>query len=127
MPKLLWIFLGSGLGGVLRYSVDGWVQRLIRAPFPAGTLFINVSGCLLIGFLSAAFSARSLLREEYRIALTIGVLGGYTTFSTFGLESFAFLNDGQVPRAALNIGLSVFLGLAAVWLGYRLAEHWLGA
>jgi CrcB protein len=126
MHRLAWIFIGSGLGGVFRYLVDGWVQRLVNGSFPLGTLAVNVTGCLLIGMLSAALSGRVLIREEYRIGLLIGLLGGFTTFSTFGLETFAFASDGQHVRAALNVVLSVALGLAAVWGGYRLAEHWLG-
>ena len=126
MLKVLFIFLGSGAGGVLRYAVSGWTQRLANGAFPIGTLIVNVTGCLLIGFLTAALSGRMLMREEYRVAVLIGLLGGYTTFSTFGLETFTFLNDGQAWRALLNIAASVVLGLAAVWIGYRLAENWLG-
>lgn len=125
--KLLLIFLGSGAGGLARYACAGWTQRWANGAFPLGTLVVNVSGCLLVGFLAAALGGRMLVREEYRVALLIGLLGGYTTFSTFGLETFALLNDGQGWRAALNITASVVLGLAAVWFGHRLAEHWLGA
>lgn len=127
MLKLVLIFLGSGFGGVLRYALSGWVQRLGDGTFPAGTLVVNVAGCLLIGFVSAACAGRILVREEYRIAMIVGILGGFTTFSAFGIETFAFLNDGQFLRAAANVGLSVVFGLAAVWAGYRLAESWLGA
>lgn len=87
MCKLVLIFVGSGLGGVLRYALGGWGQRPADGRFPLGTLIVNVSGCLLIRFLTAAFAGRVLIREEYRVALLIGVLGGYTTFSTFGLET----------------------------------------
>ncbi len=127
MIKLVLIFLGSGVGGVLRYAVGGWVQRPAGVGFPVGTLVVNVLGCLVVGFLAAAFSARVIIREEYRLALLIGLLGGFTTFSTFGLETFALLNDGEEVRAIVNVALSVGVGLAAVWLGYRLAESWLGA
>jgi CrcB protein len=125
--KLLLVFLASGVGGVLRFTIGGWVQRLGPGIFPFGTLFVNISGCLLIGLLTAAFSGRFLVREEYRIAVLVGLLGGYTTFSTFGLETFALLNDGQYLRAGVNIFASVLLGIAAAWAGYRLAEAWLGA
>jgi CrcB protein len=126
MYKLVLIFLGSGAGGVCRYKVDGWVQRLVGAAFPVGTLLINVTGCFLIGFLTAAFAGRVLVREEHRVGLLVGVLGGFTTFSTFGLETFTFLNDRQYARAGLNVALSVLVGLAAVAFGYRLAQKWLG-
>ncbi|RMF71550.1 MAG: fluoride efflux transporter CrcB [Planctomycetota bacterium] len=126
MTKLALIFLGSGVGGTFRYAVAGWAQRLANGSFPIGTLVVNVTGCLLIGFLTAALSGRVLVREEYRTALLIGLLGGYTTFSTFGMETFALLNAGQAWRALLNIAASVVLGVAAVWAGYRAAEAWLG-
>jgi CrcB protein len=126
MQKLLLIFVGSGFGGVLRYALAGWTQRLTGGVFPLGTLLVNVTGCLLIGFLTAAFGGRILVREEHRVALLIGLLGGYTTFSTFGLETFALLNDGQYGRAGVNVVASVAVGLVAVWIGYRLGESWLG-
>jgi CrcB protein len=126
MLKLTLIFLGSGLGGVLRYAFSGWVQKLGDETFPLGTLAVNVAGCLLIGFLTAAFSGRVLIREEYRIALIVGVLGGFTTFSAFGIETFNLVNDGQYLRAGMNVLLSVGGGLAGVWAGYRVAERWLG-
>jgi CrcB protein len=127
MLRFVLIFLGSGIGGVGRYALGGWVQRYGNGSFPAGTLVVNVIGCLLIGFLTGGFSGRLLIREEYRIALIVGVLGGFTTFSAFGMETFALLNDGQFARATMNVAASVGAGLAAVWIGYRLAEHWLGA
>jgi len=126
MLKWLLIAAGSGLGGVLRYAVQGWVQRLSNGSFPTGTLAVNVSSCLVIGFLSGLFAGPQLIREEYRIALTVGVLGGYSTFSTLGLESFNLANDGEFRMALLNMFLSCGLGFAAVWLGYRAAERWLG-
>ena len=127
MSKLVLIFLGSGLGGVCRYGLSGWAQRFGNGSFPLGTLTVNLLGCLVIGFLSAACSGRWLVREEYRIALIVGVIGGFTTFSAFGMETFALLNDGQYLRAAMNVASSVVLGLTAVWAGYRLAERCLGA
>lgn len=127
MTKYLLIFLGSGAGGLMRYAVSGWTQRLTQASFPLGTLLVNVTGCLLIGFFTAYLSGRMLIREEFRVALLVGVMGGYTTFSTFSLETFALVNEGQLWRAGVNVVASVMAGLAAVWLGYRLAEIWLGA
>ena len=126
MSKLVLIFLGSGLGGVCRYGLSGWAQRFGNGAFPLGTLAVNLLGCLVIGFLSAACSGRWLVREEYRIALIVGVIGGFTTFSAFGMETFALLNDGQYLRAAMNVASSVVFGLTAVWIGYRLAERLYG-
>lgn len=125
MLKLVLIFLGSGAGGVLRYAIGGWAQRL-SAAFPLGTLAVNVIGCLLMGFLCSALTGRLLVREEYRIGLLVGLLGGFTTFSAFGWETFALASDGQHVRAAANVALNVVLGVAAVWFGYRVAQAWLG-
>jgi fluoride exporter len=126
MTKLFLVFLAGGAGSLARYLLSGWVQRQGTESFPLGTLVINILGCLLIGFLTAAFSGRILLREEYRIMITIGFVGGFTTFSTFGLETFTLLDDGQLMRATMNVLLSVGLGLLAVWFGYRLVQFWLG-
>jgi CrcB protein len=126
MFKLGLIAVGSAFGGVLRYAVQGWGQRLIEGAFPLGTLMVNVIGCFLIGFLNAAFTGPLLIREEYRIALTVGVLGGFTTFSAFGWETFSLANDGQGIRSLANLLLSVTLGMTAVWGGYRMAERWFG-
>jgi CrcB protein len=127
MIKLLCIFVGSGLGGLLRYAMQGWVHRATGVSFPAGTLVVNVLGCLVIGFLTALVTGPVLMREEYRIGLTVGLLGGFTTFSTFGLETFALANEGQIWWAVLNVVLSCGCGLIAVWFGYRVAENVFGA
>jgi CrcB protein len=121
------IGVGGAAGSMLRYAVQGWVQRLSLGTFPFGTLAVNVMGCLVIGVLAGLFAGPLLIREEYRVGLTVGILGGFTTFSTFGLESFTLANAGEYRLAALNGVLSYVLGFAAVWLGYRLAEHWIGA
>jgi fluoride exporter len=126
MTRILLIAAGGGLGSVLRYLVAGWGQRLSNGSFPLGTLLVNVIGCLAIGFLNTAFSGPILIRQEYRIALTIGVLGGFTTFSAFGWETFSLAGDGQTVRALANVLLSIGLGLVAVWIGCRLAEKWFG-
>lgn len=123
MTKLLLIFLATGLGGVLRYTIGGWVQGLTGASFPSGTLVVNLLGCLAIGFLGAAFAGPILIREEFRIAILVGLLGGFTTFSTFGRETFVLAADRELLLAGLNLLLSNGLGLAAVWLGTRVAER----
>lgn len=127
MTKLVLIAVGGGAGSVLRYLVSGWCQRLAGSGFPLGTLTVNVTGCFLIGLLMAVFTGPALIREEYRLALVVGVLGGFTTFSAFGWETFAMLNDRQFLRPLLNVAASNAFGLVAVWLGYRVAERYLGA
>ncbi len=126
LVKLLWIAVGGGAGSVLRYAIAGYGHRLTGGTFPLGTLIVNVAGCFLIGFLGAALTGPWLLREEHRTALLVGVLGGFTTFSTFGYETFSLANERQFLFAALNVLLSVALGLLAVWLGFRVAERWPG-
>jgi len=119
--KLLLIFLGAGAGGTARYLVGGWAQGWAGPGFPLGTLVVNVSGCLAIGFLAALFSGPWLVREEWRLAILVGVLGGYTTFSSFGYETTSRVRDGEWARAGLNVLLSNALGLSAVWAGATLA------
>lgn len=126
MVKVMMVAVGGGFGSVLRYLVQGWGQRLSNGSFPVGTLTVNIIGCLVIGFLNYVFSGPILIRQEYRIGLTVGVLGGFTTFSSFGWETFAMANDGQGLRAIMNLLLSVTLGFCAVLVGYRLAERWFG-
>jgi CrcB protein len=126
MTQLLLIAAGGALGAVARFLVAGWGQRLIDGPFPLGTLLVNLVGCVLIGFLATALSGPILLREELRLALLVGLLGGFTTFSSFGYETLALLQDGQVRAAALNVVLNNGLGLLAVWGGVRIALRWPG-
>jgi CrcB protein len=127
MTKWVLIACGGALGSVLRYALHGSVQRWTGGTFPAGTLAVNTIGCLAIGFVAGLFAAPTMIREEYRIGLTVGILGGFTTFSAFGLETFSLVNEGQLKYAFLNMILSCGLGFAGVWIGYRVAERWLGA
>jgi CrcB protein len=126
MIKLTLIAAGGALGSVLRYGVQGWVQRYTSENFPTGTLAVNVIGCTLIGLLTALFDGPALIREEYRIGLTVGLLGGFTTFSTFGIETFRLTSEGQWRYALLNVVLSCSLGFLAVGQGIRLGERWFG-
>ncbi len=127
MTKLLMIAGGGAVGAVSRYYLAGWTQRLAGGTFPLGTLTVNVLGCLLIGILGAFFGGPHLVRQEYRLLMMIGLLGGFTTFSTFGLETVALINEGQLAQAGLNVLLSNALGLLAVLLGYRATQWMLGA
>jgi CrcB protein len=123
MSQVLLIGLGGFLGTISRYGLAGLCQRLAFGEgklFPYGTLAVNVLGCLFLGLIIQLSEERFLMRPEIRLALTIGFLGGFTTFSTFGYETFALWNDGDWRRAALNFVLTNGLGLLAVWMGYRL-------
>jgi fluoride exporter len=127
MLKWILIAFGGAFGSMLRYAVQGWVgQQIAGRSFPIGTIVVNITGCLIIGLLAGFFDGPQLIREEYRIGLLVGVLGGYTTFSSFGLETFRLANDGQFWLALANVVISCVVGFAAVWVGYRLAERWFG-
>ncbi len=127
LNKYTLIVAGGGLGSLLRYLVEGWAQSLTRGTFPLGTMIVNVLGCFTIGVLNQVFVEHIPIRMEYRVGLTVGILGGFTTFSALGWESFKLANEGQGVRAMLNLLLTVTLGFVAVWLGFRLAQRWFGA
>ncbi|MBX3403753.1 MAG: fluoride efflux transporter CrcB [Phycisphaeraceae bacterium] len=127
--KPVLIFLGAGSGGLLRYWLGGLIQNWWGPTFPLGTLIVNVSGCLAMGFLAAAWAPPGpvLIRDEYRTAVLVGVLGGYTTFSSFGRETLALTHDGEWLRAGGYVFGSVALSLLAVWIGAALAAKLFGA
>jgi CrcB protein len=120
------IMAGGALGSVCRYTLQGWAQRLCDGSFPLGTLAVNVIGCFVIGVLNMLFTGPWPIRMEYRVGVVVGLLGGFTTFSAFGWETFALANEGQLASALLNVAVSVSAGMAAVWLGYRVAERFYG-
>lgn len=123
LPQLLWVGAGGFLGSVGRFVIAGFFNRLSPAlAFPIGTLAVNILGCFLIGLLYGLAESRNMLGTDTRIFLFIGVLGGFTTYSTFGFESLALLKDGAMLKASANIIIHVFLGLAAVWLGDTLGR-----
>jgi len=103
---------------MLRYLVSGYVQGALRdAQFPYGTLTVNLIGCFVIGLFSQLAEARGLFTTESRLFVFTGILGGYTTFSTFANESMNLLRDGQGAAVFANVLIHVSIGLAAVWLG----------
>jgi CrcB protein len=116
---------GGFVGSVLRYALSGLVHRAAGTAFPYGTLVVNVTGCLAIGLLGGLTELRQVAGPELRLFLLIGILGGFTTFSTFGYETLALLRDGDLMKAVANAGLHLTLGLGAAWLGFAVAE-WLG-
>jgi fluoride exporter len=122
----LWIGLGSALGGMARFWCSGVMARLIGETFPWGTLFVNVLGSLIIGFFATmtAPDGRLFVDATMRQFVMLGVLGGFTTFSSFSLQTLNLLNDGEWLYAGLNIGASVILCLVAVWIGHIVAEHY---
>ena len=116
----VWIAIGSAIGGVARYACSGLLARLIGETFPWGTLFVNVTGSFLIGFLATLTDpdGRYYFGSAPRQFVLTGILGGYTTFSSFSLQTLNLVRDGQWVPAGANIAGSVILCLAAVWLGH---------
>jgi CrcB protein len=111
--------LGGFVGSALRFLVGGWVHRALPGTsFPVGTFTVNLVGCLVIGLLGGLIDLRQALGPNGRLFLMIGLLGGFTTFSSFSYETFALAQDAEWLRAAANVGLQVVLGLGAAWAGY---------
>lgn len=122
MRDFLLVGVGGFLGSVSRYYLGGFVLHLTAASrFPWGTLAVNTLGCLVIGLLAGAAEYRHVLSAGARLFLFTGVLGGFTTFSAFGYETYFLGREHSWPLALLNIGLHLALALPAVWLGHRLA------
>ena len=122
MLNVLAVAAGGAIGAGARYALTAWARRALEGGAPAGTLIVNVLGCLLLGLIVPWLLAdgRDESRPEIRAFLVFGVLGGFTTFSTYAYEAFAFLSDGQWQRAAFVFLLNNALGLACVLGGYRL-------
>ena len=119
----LWVAIGSALGGVARYWCSGLVARLAGETFPWGTILVNILGAFFIGF-AAALSrpeGRFLIPFEARLFVMVGLCGGYTTFSSFSLQTLTLLQDGQRWAAVGNVTVSVVLCLLSVWLGFAAA------
>ena len=122
MRNILLVGLGGFIGSVLRYALSGFAQRLGSATvFPIGTLSVNVIGCFAIGLLGGWAENLPALSPSVRLLLLVGLLGGFTTFSSFGYETMALLRDGQTPAALASVSLHLVAGLGAVWLGYGLS------
>lgn len=118
MRDLLIIGLGGFIGAILRYMVSGQIQKLTQSvDFPYGTLVVNLIGCLLIGALTRLDEIRSVLTPEMRFLIFIGLLGAFTTYSTFSNEAINLINDRQFHLAFLYIGAHLVIGLGAVLLG----------
>ena len=123
MGKIWYVGVGGFIGSTLRYGIGGWLVRVKGGTlFPWETLAINVAGCLAIGALAALSETRGLFTGTTRAFLFVGVLGGFTTFSTFGYETFQLLRDGQHTAALASALLQVCCGLGAVWAGDALVR-----
>lgn len=118
MDRYLVVFAGAGIGGLARYVAGGWIMAKYGGRFPMGTLVINVTGSFLIGVLMTLLTERLVNpHPNWRLFLVVGILGGYTTFSSFEYEAFQAVRDGSRWMGALYVAGSVALGYIGVWLG----------
>jgi CrcB protein len=114
---LVLVFVGGGIGSVCRYAMATVLQRNAPGPFPVGTFWVNLVGCFAIGLVGALGLERATISPEARTFLMVGILGGFTTFSSFAWETLGLLGVKDVLRATLYVGGSVFLGLLGAFVG----------
>ena len=117
MDKYLVVLAGAGLGGLARYVAGTWIMAKYGGRFPLGTFVINVTGAFLIGVLMTLLTERFHPHPNWRLFLVVGILGGYTTFSSFEYETYQAVRDGERWLGLLYVGGSVVLGYLGVWLG----------
>ncbi|RDI46522.1 fluoride efflux transporter CrcB [Aquicella lusitana] len=123
MQNLLIAGLGGFIGTMMRYLLNNAIYKILNYPlYPYGTMTINITGCFFIGLIASLAESRITLTPEVRTFIQIGILGGFTTFSTFGYETFTLMRDGQFILCVTNILTQVLLGLVGVWLGYQLGQ-----
>jgi CrcB protein len=122
MGKLFLIGLAGFVGTLGRYGLSGVVAKRYGETFPFGTLVVNLIGCFLVGLLFYLMQERFLVNQNVRTIVLIGLLGGFTTFSSLGLQTFTLLQDGEFGLAVVNLGASNLIGLFMVWVGYTLAK-----
>ena len=124
MKAVLLVALGGAVGSVARYKLSGLIlHHTIDWRFPAGTFAVNVLGCLAAGVLAGLAEKHDMLSADARLLLFTGLLGGFTTFSAFGLETMHLLKRGEIAVAAANVVLSVAAGLVALWIGLELVPR----
>lgn len=122
LTQLFLVASGGAVGSVMRYLVASTVQTMTNTSFPFGTLTVNVVGSFVMGFLYVFIIERSSLSPEWRLLLLVGLLGGFTTFSSFSIETMNLLEQSQIIKALYNIVGSVVICLSATWLGIKLGR-----
>lgn len=123
MVMYAWIMLGSALGGAARYWCSGFVANLVGQTFPWGTMVVNIVGSFIIGFFNTVTGpdGRLLVSTEARQFVMVGICGGYTTFSSFSLQTLSLMRDGEWSQASANMALSLVLCMISVWIGHLAA------
>ena len=122
--QLLLVVAGGAVGTLFRYQIATRLQSANGGAFPIGTLAVNVTGAFIAGIFATLLLERSAFSTEVRTAILVGVLGGYTTFSAFSIETLTLTNNGQWGLATLNVAASVAAALFAVWAGQSVARLW---
>lgn len=124
MKAILLVAFGGAMGSVARYTLSGWVlHRTLEWRFPLATFVVNIMGCLIIGILAGLAIKNDLFSTDTRAFLFTGLVGGFTTFSAFGLETFYLLRRGEIWVAGGNVLFSILVGLIALWLGFSAVPH----
>jgi CrcB protein len=119
MLSILYVGIGGFFGCISRYLITNWTQQVLGSTsFPTGTLMVNVVGCLAIGLIAGLIESRQILSEGMRVLVITGFLGGFTTYSAFGLQTTNLIRDDSMLIGLTNIGLHILLGIGAAWLGY---------
>lgn len=122
MQNYLAVFLGAGLGGVLRYWSSNFVYKFLPTTFPYGTLFVNIVGSFLLGIIMYYLDTNQLMSQQTKIFLTVGFCGGLTTFSTFSFETINYMKEREFLLAGSNILLNVLLTLLVLFISYKLSK-----
>ncbi|MCQ2204662.1 MAG: fluoride efflux transporter CrcB [Bacteroidales bacterium] len=122
LKEAIYVFIGSGLGGVARYGVSKWLGTLLAGTYPYGTISVNIVGCLLIGLANGLFMKGTLVNPELKLLLTVGFCGGFTTFSTFMNDASMMIRGEHVMESLIYMVLSITLGYLALMIGYSISK-----
>ena len=122
MQQLIYIGIAGFFGSISRYLVAGWASSLSSGRFPVGTMTVNIVGSLLLGFLFTLSTERLSIHPDIKLALTVGFLGSFTTFSTFSLETFNLFKEGDIYLSIMNIVMNLFFSIIAVVIGIAAAK-----